>query len=223
MFSEDELLPISGLQHLSFCERQCALIHLEQLWAENVLTSEGRILHEKPHEENSEARDGVIVSRSLPLRSLKYGLVGVADVVEFHATSLENMGIVLPGIEGRWIPYPVEYKRGRRKKGSCDEVQLCAQVLCLEEMLKVGVPEGALFYGKIRRRVIVSMDHKLRQSTIELTKKFRDLISREVTPKGDYGPKCESCSLKDLCLPQLKSSSVSMSRYLKSFFEEGEL
>ncbi len=218
MFSEDELLPISGLQHLAFCERQCALIHIERLWQENVLTSEGRILHEKAHEEFDDYRSGVRVCRSLPLCSLLHGLFGVADVVEYYPSSRAKEGVQLPGLSGLWDPYPVEYKRGRKKKGPYDEVQLCAQALCLEEMLQVKIPEGALFYGSTRRREIVAFDDKLRQKTVELVERFRSLLLRGITPKADYGPKCKSCSLKDLCLPQLKGSSVS--RYLSSFFEE---
>lgn len=219
MFFEEELLPISGLQHLAFCERQCALIHLERVWEENIFTSEGRILHEKAHTEEVEIRDGIRIARSLPLKSISYGLVGIADVVEFHPTSSRE-GVVLSGLAGSWLPYPVEYKRGRRKKDSCDKIQLCSQALCLEEMLNVDIPEGALFYGKSRRRLIVSIDKKLRNLTLDFIKKFRNLLAEGVTPKGDYGPKCDSCSLKEICLPQIKKSSSSLSRYLNSFFEE---
>jgi CRISPR-associated exonuclease Cas4 len=146
-------------------------------------------------------------------------LVGIADVVEFHPTSSRE-GVVLSGLAGSWLPYPVEYKRGRRKKDSCDKIQLCSQALCLEEMLNVDIPEGALFYGKSRRRLIVSIDKKLRNLTLDFIKKFRNLLAEGVTPKGDYGPKCDSCSLKEICLPLIKKSSSSLSRYLNSFFEE---
>lgn len=136
MFSEDDLLMLSALQHLSFCPRQCALIHIEQIWAENVFTAEGRVMHERAHDEDRrETRAGVRVERGMPLRSLKLGLIGKADVVEFHS-----------GLGGKgWTPFPVEYKRGKPKVDDCDKVQLCAQALCLEEMLGVAVPAGALF------------------------------------------------------------------------------
>ncbi len=221
MFSEAELLPISGLQHLVFCKRQCALIHVEQQWAENRFTSEGRVLHEKAHSNEIEARDGVHISRSIPLRSLEYGLVGIADVVEFHRLFPDQTeGVLLPGVSGSWIPYPVEYKRGRKKKDSCDEVQLCAQALCLEEMLGVTVSEGALYYGKTRRRTVVPIDRQLREETLRLVREFRELVIQGVTPEASEGPKCEHCSLRDICLPQVRTSPRSMSRYLNSFFDE---
>ena len=144
MFTEDDLLPISALQHLLFCERQCALIHVEGLWADNVLTVEGTHMHRRSDEGADEKRDGVRIVRALPLRSLRLGLAGRADVVEFHRGE--------PG--AAWAPFPVEYKRGRAKRERCDQVQLCAQALCLEEMLGVEIPAGALFYGQAppRRR-----------------------------------------------------------------------
>ena len=137
MYTEDDLLPLSGLQHLLFCERQCALIHIEQAWAENRFTAEGRIMHERVHKEDRESRGDIRVEYSMPLRSLRLGLIAKADVVEFH----RNRGLS----DGKWIPFPVEYKRGKPKKDNADKVQLCAQALCLEEMLDVEVTSGALF------------------------------------------------------------------------------
>ena len=160
MFAEADLLPVSALQHLLFCERRCALIHLEQLWAENVLTVEGKHLHEKAHDPDAaEKRGDVYIARSLALRSLRIGLAGQADVVEFER---DESGVVLPFKAGKWRPFPVEYKRGKPKRNHCDEVQLCAQALCLEEMLGANIPAGALFYGEPRRRVDVSFDPLLR-------------------------------------------------------------
>src|SRR5579859_4686917 len=147
MYSEEDLLPISALQHLAFCERQWALIHLEGVWAENQLTAEGRVIHDRAHEPGTESRGDVRVSRGLRLRSLRLGLSGIADVVEFHrcgrrgdtsGKGLVASGVALPSVSGSWAPFPVEYKRGRPKSGPFDEIQLCAQALCLEEML--GVP-----------------------------------------------------------------------------------
>jgi CRISPR-associated exonuclease Cas4 len=157
VFQEDDLLPISALQHLRFCERQWGLIHLEQQWEENRLTAEGRLLHDRVHDSGTEARPGVIVARSLHLRSLRLGLTGQADVVEFHQCREPQTGaIYLPGRAGSWRIFPVEYKRGRPKPESCDEIQLCAQALCLEEFFEVDVISGALFYGQTRRRVEVA-------------------------------------------------------------------
>ncbi len=153
MHSEDDLLMLSALQHLLFCPRQCALIHVEQQWTENRLTAEGRILHERVHTAAKESRRTIKIEFDVPIRSLQLGLIGRADIVEFR---LQN--------NGYWQPFPVEYKRGRPKKDDSDRVQLCAQGMCLEEMLDVEVPCGALFYGKKNRRVEVLFDHVLRQT-----------------------------------------------------------
>src|SRR3989337_821592 len=142
--STDDLIMLSALQHYVFCPRQCALIHIEQLWAENVLTAEGRIMHDKVDTANRESRGNIRIEYGVPMRSLRLGLIGKADVVEFHKDG------------DRWIPFPVEYKRGKPKPGNCDKVQLCAQAICLEEMLSVRIPKGALFYGKTKRRLDVS-------------------------------------------------------------------
>ena len=146
-YTEDDLLPLSGLQHLLFCERQCALIHIEQVWAENLLTTEGRIMHEKVDGPDRKSRGDIRIEYAMPLRSLRLGLIAKADVVEFHRTEGNN-----------WLPFPVEYKHGRPKKDNIDKVQLCAQAMCLEEMLDAEIPEGAIFYGKTRRRQDVTFD-----------------------------------------------------------------
>ncbi len=196
MYEENDLLPVSALQHLLFCERQCALIHVEQVWVENRFTAEGRVLHERAHEASSEWRDGVRIVRALRLRSLRLGLIGVADVVEFR--------------EGK--PFPVEYKRGKPKTNACDEVQLCAQAMCLEEMLGCEIAAGALFYGKTRRRKDVSFDAALRTLTEDAAQRLHRLVQAGVIPPAVYEPKCESCSLKDVCLPELHRSAE---RYLQ--------
>src|SRR6266542_4457015 len=145
MYAEDDLLPLSALQHLIFCERQCALIHIEQIWADNVLTVEGTFLHERTDSAAMESRASVRIARGLALHSLRLGLSGKADVVEFHRAGDDRPGTTLPGVSGRWVPVPVEYKRGKPKQDDSDRVQLCAQAVCLEEMLAVSVPSGALF------------------------------------------------------------------------------
>ena len=205
-YTEDDLLPLSGLQHLVFCERQCALIHIEQAWAENLYTAEGRVLHERVHEADREARGDVRVEYSMPLRSLRLGLIAKADVVEFHRNR------ELPG--GKWRPFPVEYKRGKPKKDNVDKVQLCAQALCLEEMLGVKVPSGALFYGKTRHRQDVDFDAELRSETEDTAQRFHALVKAGKTPKPLYGKKCESCSMKHLCLPKTVAKGKSINRYL---------
>lgn len=206
MYTEDDLLPLSGLQHLLFCERQCALIHIEQAWAENRFTAEGRIMHERVHKEDRESRGDIRVEYSMPLRSLRLGLIAKADVVEFH----RNRG---PS-DGKWTPFPVEYKRGKPKKDNSDKVQLCAQALCLEEMLDVEVTSGALFYGKTRHRQDVVFDDGLRSETEETAARFHRLFERGKTPKPVYTKKCDSCSMKSLCLPKTVNKAKSIERYL---------
>ncbi|VAW34145.1 CRISPR-associated RecB family exonuclease Cas4 [hydrothermal vent metagenome] len=154
MYDEDDLLPLSALQHILFCERQCALIHIEQLWVENMFTAQGRIMHERVDRSGGESRGDIRIEFALPLRSLRLGLIGKADAVEFHRQSEGNPA---------WLPFPVEHKRGRPKKDNCDKVQLCAQALCLEETLSLTIPQGALFYGKNRRRQLVEFDEVLRR------------------------------------------------------------
>lgn len=208
-YTEDNLIMLSALQHFSFCPRQCALIHLEQVWAENRLTAEGRILHERVHEQEGETRAGVRIERGMPLRSLRLGLVGVADVIEFHR---------LPN--GGWRPFPVEYKRGKPKPDRCDEVQLCAQAMCLEEMMGLAVPEGALFYGRTRRRHAVEFLPELRKATEETAAAVRALLDAGVTPPAVYDKKCKQCSLLEICLPKSLGRKRDINRYLSSALED---
>ena len=220
MYSEDDLLPLSGLQHLQFCERQWGLIHIEQQWEENRLTTEGRILHERVHEAATEARPGVVIARGLYLQSLRLGLTGQADVVEFHGS---EAGVELPGRKGRWRPYPIEYKRGRPKTNSSDEVQLCAQTLCLEEMFSTVIESGALFYGMNRRRTEVRFDAVLRKRTEELSGRMHQLYSTGVTPAAVYAKKCENCSLCNRCLPRTASKRATVERYMASALKDVEI
>ncbi len=196
MFSEDDLLPISALQHLEFCPRRCALIHVEGLWRENAQTAEGRVLHQRVHEAPSETACGVRIVRGLRLCSRRLGLFGVADVVEFHRLPDEAQdGAILPNLAGRWRPYPVEYKRGRRKSEMSYLVQVCAQALCLEEMLETAIPAGALYHGKSRRRQEVPFDAGLRQRTETRASELHEMIAAARTPPPVRGPKCKFCSL----------------------------
>lgn len=204
MYSEDDLLPLSALQHLLFCPRQCALIHVEQLWAENFFTAQGRVMHERVHEEKQETRGDIVIQRGIPLRSLQLGLIGKSDVVEMH-----------PGKGGIMQPYPVEYKRGRSKPDDCDRVQLCAQALCLEEMLNVSVSEGAIFYGKTRRKEQVLFDDVLREKTVKACAELQRLFNSGVTPEANYTEKCNHCSLVDICLPKAVVPQHSTQRYIQ--------
>jgi CRISPR-associated exonuclease Cas4 len=186
-FPEDQLLPISALQHLIFCERQCALIHIERVWSDNEFTAEGNVLHERTHEGPDESRPGLRITRGLPVCSLELGLSGQCDVVEFH----EDLRRI----------FLVEYKRGKPKSHGADRVQLCAQALCLEEMLECPVEGGALFYGQRRRRTEVAFDKDLRQLTRDSTERLHELIASGITPVAAREKKCERCSLLPLCLP----------------------
>lgn len=208
-YTEEELLPLSGLQHLIFCERQCALIHIEQAWVENRLTAEGRIMHERVDSKDCESRGNVRIEYSMPLRSLRLGLVGKADVVEFHRKPV-------PGKEKHkiWVPFPVEYKRGKPKKDNSDKVQLCAQALCLEEMMKIEIHEGALFYGKTRRRLDVPFGIAMRQETEDAAKRLHDLFQSGRTPRPVYTKKCDRCSFIDTCLPKALGKTRSVDNYL---------
>ena len=208
-FSDSALLPLSGLQHYLFCERQCALIHTENAWGENIFTAEGRQLHEKAHEPGIERRKGLKIARELSLKSLRLGLSGKADIVEFYR-------------EGKiWRPFPVEYKRGKPKKNRCDEVQLCAQAMCLEEMLDVEIPCGAIFYGKTRRRLDVEIDIALRVLTTETAAAYHRLVESGITPVAEYSKRCESCSLKFICQPK-GTAHRSVARYLGNIMRPGE-
>lgn len=212
MYNEDDLLPLSGLQHLLFCERQWGLIHLEQVWEENRLTVEGRVLHEHAHSGGVENRPGIRISRGLRIHSFRLGLSGEADVVEFRPSP---DGIALPGDgRGLWRPYPVEYKRGKRKQNACDEVQLCAQALCLEEMFGAELVEGSLFYGEPRRRTKVPFTPQLRARTEALALRMHALHRAGRTPVASHQEKCESCSLLHRCLPKLFSKPASVQKYL---------
>jgi CRISPR-associated exonuclease Cas4 len=208
---EADFIPLSALQHYLFCPRQCALIHVERLWAENVLTAEGRILHEQSDKPGQASRGERRIVQSMPIRSRALGIAGVADVVE-----LTRAG------KG-WRPYPIEYKRGRPKSHRADEVQLCAQALCLEEMFSTTVPEGALFYGKTRRRQAVAFDEELRALTREVADETRNLLAAGRTPPPIYEAKrCETCSLKELCQPKRLERAGSVGAWLHRRIEEAE-
>jgi len=216
MYDEEDLLPLSALQHFVFCERRAALIHVEGMWDENVATVEGQNLHARTHDARTETRGETRIARGLLLRSLRLGLSGKADVVEFHRLQLgATDGIQLDGVEGCWQPYPVEYKRGRLRRERSYETQLCAQALCLEEMLDVRVPAGALFYGKTARRQGVVFDERLRRQTEEVAARLHELFKHGETPDAVYvRKKCQQCSLFDLCLPRRAASSRSVDAYL---------
>ena len=217
MYQEEELLQLSGLQHFAFCRRQWALIHLEQQWAENLRTVEGGLLHQRAHDEAARERRGdTLILRGLPVVSRTLGLSGQCDVVEFH---ISPEGVTLHGEEGSWLPYPVEYKRGKPKTHQADELQLCAQAMCLEEMLCCQITNGALFYGEPRRRTEVTFTAELRQLVRDYSLAMHQYATRGLTPKAKPTASCNACSLKDLCLPQLVRRG-NVSDYLSEAMEE---
>jgi CRISPR-associated exonuclease Cas4 len=249
-YTESELLPISALQHLLFCPRQCALIHLEQLWEENWRTVQGQHLHQKAHAGPDETREGGRIVRGLHLQSRSLGLVGIADVVEFvappevrssgrigaqlsaavrwsMANQVELSGAERPKSHSRegptlagWTITPVEYKRGKPKSDDCDRVQLCAQAICLEEMLGVNIAGGALFYGQRRRRSDVVLDDSLRRTTGDEASRLHALIEARVTPRAVREKKCDSCSLVNLCLPGATKPGRSASQFISRQFAD---
>jgi CRISPR-associated exonuclease Cas4 len=200
----DDFIPLSALQHYLYCPRQCALIHVERLWAENRHTAEGRMLHGRADQPAVEQRHGVRTVTAMPVSALALGIAGVADVVEFHVDA-----------DGK-RPYPVEYKRGRPKANQADEVQLCAQALCLEVMFACRVLGGALFYGKTRRRQSVVFDEELRQLTQDTIAATRELLAGGSTPMASYdAQRCDACSLIDLCQPRLLGRAGGIQRWLE--------
>jgi len=215
MFEESELLPISALQHLEYCERQCALIHIERQWDDNRYTAEGTILHERADSEERENRKNIRIARGLRIRSMRLGIWGQADVVEFHRADDSENAVRFPGTRGKWKPYPVEYKRGKPKTNQCDEIQLCAQALSIEEMLGVAIPEGALYYCTPKRRTVIQFDGNLRADTEAAIYRLHDLIRSRRTPKAVYGDKCKQCSLNNICLPHIGSQGT-----VKSYIEK---
>lgn len=188
-----QTLYLSRLQHYLFCPRQFALIELECAWEENLFTAEGQVMHEKVNSGGHDTRGSIKTVRTLALGHKALGLEGVADVVEYHTDDA-----------GKQMPFPIEYKRGKPKSHRADEVQLCAQALCLEDMHDCVVPRGALFYGKTRRRHAVDFDKELRQITLEAIDDCRHIIETGHTPKPIYSTsKCRNCSLKDHCHPKI--------------------
>ncbi len=206
MFDEEDLVPISALQHVLFCERQYALIHLEQLWEENLFTAEGRILHERVDIEHHESRRDFKVEYGMAIRSLEYGLIGKADVVEFRKSS-----------DGGYVEItPVEFKRGKTKTEDWDNIQLCAQALCLEEMFLIDIQYGQFYYFQEHRRSDVDFSGELRRKTTDMIDRIRAINSLRKTPAAVYNKKrCDCCSISDICMPRaLNGGGKNVSKYM---------
>lgn len=216
-YKEEDFLQLSGLQHFKFCRRRWALIHIEHQWAENYRTIDGAILHQNAHDAAfQESRGDRFITRGVSVYSAELGVSGQCDVLEYHRG---NTGIPLAGKDGLWQPYPVEYKRGKPREDTGDTLQLCGQAMCLEAMLCCDIPEGALYYGEIRRRQRVAFTPELRLQVQELLEQMHELYQRGYTPKVRPSKFCNACSLKELCLPKLMKNR-SVSAYLKSAMED---
>lgn len=218
-YSEEDFLQLSGIQHFAFCRRQWALIHIENQWEENVRTVEGRIIHDKAHDKLVlESRGNILISRGMPVFSASLGISGECDVVEFHKSP---DGIKITGKEGLYKVIPIEYKRGKEKPNECDELQLAAQAMCLEEMLCCSIPVAYLFYHEIRRRVAVNISDELRKKVKDMLTEMHQLYERGHTPRVKRTKSCNACSLKHICLPAL-SSAKPVRNYIKERITEDD-
>lgn len=216
-YDEEDYLQLSGLQHFLFCRRQWALIHVENQWAENLRTVDGTLLHARAHDETlCQKRGDVITFHGVRLSSRRLGVSGQCDVLEYHRS---DDGVELCGRKGRWLPFPVEYKRGEPKKGNCDAAQLCAQAMCLEEMLCCRIEQGALFYGQTHRRLSVAYTPELRNIVISSFAEMHDLFRQGRTPRARPSKACNACSLKDVCIPACDRAS-SVQSYLHAHMGE---
>lgn len=217
-YEEEDFLPLSGIQHYVFCKRQWALIHIEQEWEENVRTVEGSILHERAHDLSlKEKRGDVITSRAMPVFSKTLGIRGICDVVELRKNP---QGVTIFGHEGKFLPYPVEYKRGKPKDSTdADVLQLTAQAMCLEEMLLCKITEGALFYGEINRRQKIVLEQSFRDRVTDMCWEMHQLFERRHTPKVKTGKSCKACSLAEICLPKL-CGRISATEYIERNLSE---
>ncbi|MCL2054215.1 MAG: CRISPR-associated protein Cas4 [Oscillospiraceae bacterium] len=221
MYTEDDFLQLSGIQHFAFCRRQWALIHIEQLWAENVLTAEGRVIHEKAHDPFfAEKRGDVIITREMPIHSSELGVSGQCDIIEFHQDDV--CGVSLHGRSGKWFPLIVEYKRGKSKINDCDRFQLTLQAMCLEEMLNCGkIEKSCIYYGETKRREYVDITDEMREKARKMVCEMHDYYNRRYTPKVKSSKYCLKCSLYELCLPKVTDTKNVANYIAHALREEG--
>lgn len=218
VYDEDDYLQLSGLQHFVFCRRQWALIHIENQWSENIRTIEGKILHERAHDASQrEQRGDLLITRDMRIFSRSLGISGACDVVEFRRS---KTGVPLVGLEGLFQPCPVEYKKGKPREDHANDVQVCAQAMCLEEMLCCSIPEGILYFGETRKRVKVPLTEELREEVRVALDEMHQLYKRKYTPKVKRTKACNACSLKEICLPALMKKN-SVTAYYRSRLEDG--
>lgn len=216
-YTPEELLPLSGIQHFSFCRRQWALIHIENQWKENVYTFEGHLLHEKVDDPYiSETRGDFFISRSVPIVSYNLGLNGICDLIEFVK---DPNGVFINKKDATYIPYPVEYKRGKPKHDPVDEIQLCAQAICLESMLSTEISIGYIYYGLTRHREKILFSNELRNLVFAISHEMHDYFDRKYIPKVKPSKACRSCSLYEICQPELMNKKEKVSSYINSYLE----
>lgn len=220
-YPEEELIPISYLSQYYYCQRRAGLMLLEEQWHDNVHTAEGSVFHERVHAGGDESRGDTIITRGLYLRSSELGLYGIADVIEFHAS---NDGFEFPWMSGRWYAYPIEYKHGEKRDEIEYEVQVCAQAICLEEMIKCKIQYGYIYYGADRRRKQVILDDKLRSKVLEGAENLHKMMRSKVTPSPIKSPKCKECSMVDVCLPgKLKSARNYLDMLMRQAYGDDDM
>jgi len=217
VYNEEDYLNLAGIQHFAFCQRQWALIHIEKQWGDNLRTVEGELLHKSAHDGLSfEKRGDILVSRGIPVFSASLGINGICDVVEFHR---DKDGIELYGREGKYKVYPVEYKKGKPKETNIDILQLTAQAMCLEEMLCCEINEGYLYYGETRHRESVAINEAYRMEVKSVLEQMHHYYSRNHTPRVKTSSQCRSCSLHDICIPNLQRCRP-VNEYIRDSIEE---
>ena len=221
MHTEDEMLMLSGIQHFMFCPRQWALIHIEQQWAENKLTTEGQILHRNVDNPFYRQKNGdVITLRSLHIASKQLGLYGITDAVELIPADSSENAITHNRYKGYWKPYPIEYKRGRQKPDERDEVQLTAQAMCLEEMYGIRIPSGAIYYDEVKHRETILFSDSLRRTTIQCAKQMHEVFHSGTLPRATKQPSCKNCSLVDICMPEVSNCTLARTYLSKNLYED---
>ena len=221
MYKDDDMLMLSGIQHFMFCPRQWALIHIDQQWEENRLTTEGQLLHNNVDDPSYRQKNGATITlRSVAIASKRLGLYGITDAVELNPVIAGENGVQHKSYPGLWMPFPIEYKRGKPKRTSIDEVQLAAQVICLEEMYGIHIDYGALYYGETRHRELIHINPALRRQTVTCAEEMHRVFGSGIIPKVDKGKHCRNCSLVDVCMPNLESCSHASAYLKRCLYEE---
>lgn len=215
MYSDDDMLMLSGIQHFRFCPRQWALIHIEQQWTDNRLTIEGQILHRHVDDPFYRQKCGDFITlRAVNVASHELGLYGISDAIELQPSYSSDNTISHPKYPGRWKPIVIEYKHGKPKKNEIDEVQLAAQTMCIEEMYGIHIQQGAFFYGELRRRISIDITDSLRDTVKQCASQMHSMFADAIIPQAEYGKHCDKCSLKDICMPNADKATKSVNAYL---------